>query len=51
MLAGTPTLRTREGERELAPRRRSVAFLPRPPAAPHQVLNRSDVPARVLIAH
>jgi uncharacterized cupin superfamily protein len=48
VLAGTPTLRTADGERELADGE-LVAFPPGPGGA-HQVLNRSGAPARVLIA-
>ena len=47
VLAGSPTLRTPQGERELAPG--EVAAFPAGPEGAHQVLNRSDGPARVLI--
>jgi uncharacterized cupin superfamily protein len=47
VLVGTPTLRTREGKRELAPGD-AVSF-PAGAAGAHQVINRSDQPARVLI--
>lgn len=46
-LAGRPTLRTPDGERELA--RGEIVCFPRGPAGAHQVINRSDGPARVLI--
>jgi uncharacterized cupin superfamily protein len=48
VLSGRPTLRTVEGERELEPGE-LVAF-PAGRRGAHQVLNRSDEPARVLIA-
>ena len=47
VLAGTPTLRTPQGERELSPG--EVAAFPAGPEGAHQVLNRSGEPARVLI--
>lgn len=47
VVSGAPTLRTPEGERVLAPGD-TVAF-PEGPAGAHQVMNRSDAPARVLI--
>lgn len=47
VLAGAPTLRTPQGERELIPG--EVAAFPAGPEGAHQVLNRSDSPARVLI--
>jgi uncharacterized cupin superfamily protein len=47
VLGGAPTLRTPEGERELAPG--DVAFFPRGVDGAHQVLNRSERTARVLI--
>lgn len=47
VLEGNPTLRTPEGERELEPGD-AVAFR-RGPEGAHQVLNRSDRPARYLI--
>jgi uncharacterized cupin superfamily protein len=46
-VSGKPTLRTPEGERELAPG--DVAVFPEGPTGAHQVLNRSDEPCRVLI--
>jgi uncharacterized cupin superfamily protein len=46
-LAGTPTLRTPEGERELVPG--DAVCFPAGPAGAHQVINRSDEPVRVLI--
>ena len=48
VLSGRPTLRTADGERELAPGE-LVAF-PAGRRGAHQVLNRSDEAARVLIA-
>jgi uncharacterized cupin superfamily protein len=47
VLVGTPTLRTPEGERELAAGD-MVAFLEGPVGA-HQVINRSPEPVRVII--
>src|SRR5919109_4905491 len=46
-VSGKPTLRTPEGERELAPG--DVAVFPEGPAGAHQVINRSDETCRVLI--
>jgi uncharacterized cupin superfamily protein len=46
-VSGRPTLRTPEGERELAPG--DVAVFPEGPDGAHQVINRSDEPCRVLI--
>ena len=48
VLRGTPTLRTAEGERELA-EGEAVQF-PRGLAGAHQLINRSDDPVRVVIA-
>lgn len=47
VLDGTPTVRTPEGEREL--KRGEVVVFRRGPAGAHQLLNRSDHPARFLI--
>ena len=47
VLAGTPTLRTPDGERELA--LGDVAHFPLGAAGAHQVINRSDAPARYLV--
>jgi uncharacterized cupin superfamily protein len=47
VLEGTPTLRTPEGERPLE--RGEVALFRRGPEGAHQLLNRSDGPARFLI--
>ena len=47
VLSGRPFLRTPEGTEELAPF--EVAFFPRGPAGAHQVGNRGDEPARVLM--
>jgi uncharacterized cupin superfamily protein len=47
VLQGRPFLRTPEGTEELAPN--DVAFFPRGPEGAHQVGNRSDEPARVLM--
>ena len=47
VVAGTPTLRAPDGERELRPGD-TVAFREGPEGA-HQVLNRTDEPIRVLI--
>lgn len=44
---GTPTLRTPEGERELRPG--DTVCFPEGPEGAHQVINRTDEPARVLI--
>jgi uncharacterized cupin superfamily protein len=46
-VSGRPTLRTPEGERELEPG--DVAVFPEGPDGAHQVINRSDEPARVAI--
>ena len=46
-VSGKPTLRTPEGEQELAPG--DVAVFPEGPDGAHQVINRSDEPCRVLI--
>jgi uncharacterized cupin superfamily protein len=46
-LAGRPTLRTPDGDRELAPG--DVAVFPRGPAGAHQLANRADEPARLLL--
>jgi uncharacterized cupin superfamily protein len=48
VLSGRPTLRTVEGERDLEPG--EVVAFPAGRRGAHQVLNRSDEPARVLIA-
>ena len=48
VLRGTPTLRTADGERELA-EGEAVQF-PRGLAGAHQLSNRSDAPVRVVIA-
>ena len=47
-VAGQPTLRGSDGDRELEPG--DVAWFPRGPLGAHQVINRTDEPARVLIA-
>lgn len=47
VLRGRPTLRTPEGERELA--EGDVACFPRGKEGLHQVINRSDEPVRVLM--
>jgi len=47
VLRGTPTLRTPDGERELA--EGEVAVCPRGRAGAHQLINRSDAAARFLI--
>jgi uncharacterized cupin superfamily protein len=46
-VAGRPTLRGADGERELEPG--DVAVFPEGPAGAHQVINRSDEPCRILI--
>ena len=46
-VSGRPTLRGPDGERELAPG--DVAVFPEGPRGGHQVINRSQRPARVLI--
>jgi uncharacterized cupin superfamily protein len=48
VLVGRPTLRTGDGERELA--EGDVVAFPAGRRGAHQVLNHSDAPARVLIA-
>jgi uncharacterized cupin superfamily protein len=48
VLGGRPTLRTPDGERELGPG--DVAQFPTGPAGAHQVINRSEEPARYVIA-
>lgn len=48
VLAGTPILRTPDGERELQPG--EFAFFPTGPDGAHQMVNRSDEPARYVIA-
>jgi uncharacterized cupin superfamily protein len=48
VLRGTPTVRTPEGERELAAG--DVVFFPKGPDGAHQMLNRSEEPALYLIA-
>jgi uncharacterized cupin superfamily protein len=47
VLRGRPTLRSPDGEQELA--EGDTVCFPRGPAGAHQVINRSDTPARVLI--
>jgi uncharacterized cupin superfamily protein len=47
VVRGRPTLRTPEGERELA--EGDVACFPRGKAGAHQILNRTGEPARVLM--
>lgn len=47
VVSGRPTLRTPEGERELAAG--DVAAFPQGPDGAHQVTNRSDEPCRVLL--
>ena len=46
MVAGTPTLRTPEGERVLQPW--DVAYFVRGPAGTHGLRNDTDTPARVV---
>lgn len=46
-VAGTPTLRTPDGERELRPG--DVVCFPQGPEGAHQVINRTGEPVRVLI--
>jgi uncharacterized cupin superfamily protein len=48
VLRGSPTLRTPDGERRLEPG--DVVHFPRGPEGAHQVINRSDEPARFVIA-
>jgi uncharacterized cupin superfamily protein len=47
VVAGRPTLRDPEGEHELEPG--ACVFFPTGPEGAHQLLNRSDEPARVLL--
>jgi uncharacterized cupin superfamily protein len=47
VVTGRPTVRTPEGERELAPG--DCVLFPSGPAGAHKVTNRSDEPARVLL--
>lgn len=47
MVAGSPTLRTPEGERKLT--EGDLVCFPDGPSGAHQVINRSDRPARLLI--
>jgi uncharacterized cupin superfamily protein len=47
VVLGRPTLRDPDGERELRPG--DCVLFPQGPAGAHQVINRSDEPARVLI--
>ena len=47
VVSGRPTLRSPDGERELAPG--DVAVFPEGPTGAHQVSNRSNEPCRVLI--
>jgi uncharacterized cupin superfamily protein len=48
VLRGTPTLRTPDGERQLAPG--DAVHFPTGPAGAHQVVNRSAEPVRYVIA-
>lgn len=48
VVSGTPTLRTPEGERELRPG--DFAHFPKGPEGAHQLVNRSDEPARYVLA-
>jgi uncharacterized cupin superfamily protein len=48
VLSGTPTLRTPDGEREL--QAGDVVHFPKGPDGAHQVINRSEEPARYMIA-
>ena len=48
VLSGRPSLRTPDGERALEPG--EVAHFPTGPAGAHQLVNRTDEPARYLIA-
>ena len=48
VLRGRPTLRTPDGERELEPG--DAAFFPTGPDGAHQVVNRTDEPARYVVA-
>jgi uncharacterized cupin superfamily protein len=47
VLRGHPTLRTPDGERQLDPG--DLAHFPKGPAGAHQVINRSDEPARYVV--
>ena len=47
VLSGRPTLRTPEGEQELAPM--DVVFFPPGRDGAHKISNRADVPARVMM--
>ena len=48
VLSGSPTLRMPDGERKLGPG--DVAHFPSGPSGAHQLVNRSDEPARYVIA-
>lgn len=48
VLRGRPTLRTPDGEHELEPG--DFVHFPRGPAGAHQVVNRTDEPARYVVA-
>jgi uncharacterized cupin superfamily protein len=48
VLRGTPTLRTPDGERELRPG--DAVHFPPGPAGAHQMMNRTDEPARYVVA-
>lgn len=48
VLQGRPTVRTPEGEREL--NEGDVVHFPKGPAGAHQLINRSESPARYLVA-
>lgn len=48
VVGGTPTLRTPDGEREL--KAGDVVFFPKGPEGAHQMVNRSDKPARYVVA-
>jgi uncharacterized cupin superfamily protein len=48
VLRGRPTLRTRDGEDELAPG--DVVHFPKGAAGAHQVVNRTEEPARYVVA-
>jgi uncharacterized cupin superfamily protein len=48
VLRGRPTVRTPDGERELEPG--DVVHFPKGPAGSHQVINRTDEPARYVVA-
>jgi uncharacterized cupin superfamily protein len=47
VLAGGPTLRTPDGERELEPG--DFVHFPKGPAGAHQMINRTDEPARYVV--